>query len=99
MMNVRIALLGLALAVSATSVLISNERAQEAAPTLTDAEQAALREQVLVVEIALLRLQLAQVQARDAQMALRQQVQALDREGYRLERTEAGAWIYTPVEQ
>ena len=68
------------------------------APTLSAHQQDRLRLAERDIEVAALRLTLAQVQLRDAQTALQQQVQALAHEGYRLERTEAGAWVYTPVE-
>lgn len=67
------------------------------APTLTphDRDRLALAE--TRIENAALRLQLVQVQLRDAQDALRREVAALERPGYRLERSPSGEWTYIEV--
>lgn len=65
-----------------------------AAPTLTAHERDRLRVAELAIENAALRLQLVQVQLRDAQEALRREIAVLARDGYRLERTPAGEWTY-----
>lgn len=63
-------------------------------PTLTAHERDRLHLAEMAIENAALRLQLVQVQLRDAQEALRREVAALARDGYRLDRTAAGEWTY-----
>lgn len=65
-----------------------------AAPTLTAHERDRLHLAEMGIENAALRLQLVQVQLRDAQEALRREVAALERPGYRLDRSPAGEWTY-----
>lgn len=67
-----------------------------AAPTLTAHERDRLHLAELAIENAALRLQLVQVQLRDAQDVLRREVASLARDGYRLDRSASG-WEYRPA--
>jgi hypothetical protein len=70
-----------------------------AGPELSELEVLRLDRAWLHLENAQLRLAIVQGQAEAARLAVEALMQAGQRDGYGLRRTDTGAWVYRPLEE